>query len=155
MYLTRLLLAALFFTLNVSAYAEVSVVRHFRLGESDAGAAHGVPAGAGSRDAAGIGDLVVAGAPVYSATVANANSMLSMGFDGATQYATTAGGSSLTTNFGVEVWVTPAAADGEHYTCRRAPAWPTTAGPRSPRPPSSMASSPSPGLLRIRLGVTA
>jgi len=115
MSLPRILLTAFVLALNVSAYAEVTVVRHFRLGETDPAAAHGEPAGSTSRDSSGVDDLVVTGAPVYSAAVANSASTLSMVFDGTTQYATTGNWDNLTTNFGVEVWVKPTTAEGEHY----------------------------------------
>ena len=108
-------LIALIFALVVSAQAEITTVRHFRLGEADAGAAAGGAAGASSTDTTATENLTVTGAPLYSADVANANSTLSMEFDGTTQYATTGNWHDLTTHFGVEAWVKPAATGGEHF----------------------------------------
>ena len=51
-------------------------------------------------------DLTVVGSPVYSADVANANSSLSLQFNGS-QYAIALNSYNLTTNFGVEAWVKP------------------------------------------------
>lgn len=96
-----------------SARADITVVRHFRLGEAD-----NVDAGAmatNSADSVRDGQsLVVNGSPLYSADAPNANSTLSLDFDGSTQYATTGNGASLTSNFGLEAWVKPAVAGGEH-----------------------------------------
>ena len=111
----RIPLAALILALTVSAHAEVTVVRHFRLGEADAGAASGGVAGSSSTDTTATENLTVTGSPLYSADVANANSTLSMEFNGTTQYATTGNWNNLTTNFGVEAWVKPAATGGEHF----------------------------------------
>lgn len=108
-------LAALISALAVSAHAEVTVVRHFRLGEADAGAVAGVAAGATSTDSEESENLTLSGSPVYSADVANGHSTLSMDFNGTTQFATTGNWNNLTTNFGVEVWVKPTVPDGEHY----------------------------------------
>ncbi len=115
MHLHRVLFAALLFALSAVAHAEITVVRYFRLGESDPGAAHGALGGARSTDSAGIDDLVLTGAPLYSADVANSVSALSLEFDGATQYATTGNWNNLTSNFGVEAWVKPVVQDGVRY----------------------------------------
>lgn len=108
-------LATLILALTASAHAEITVVRHFRLGEADAGAVAGGAAGASSTDSLASENLTVTGAPLYSADVANANSTLSMEFNGTNQYATTRNWNYLTTNFGVEAWVKPTVPDGEHY----------------------------------------
>ena len=111
----RIPLAALIFALAVSAHAEITVVRHFRLGEADTGAASGGAAGSSSTDTTATENLTVTGSPLYSADVANANSTLSVEFNGTTQYATTGNWHDLTANFGVEAWVKPAATGGEHF----------------------------------------
>ena len=111
----RILLPALIFALIVSAHAGITTVRHFRLGEADAGAAPSGAAGASSTDTTATENLTITGLPLYSADVANANSTLSMEFNGTTQYATTGNWHNLTTNFGVEAWVKPAATGGEHF----------------------------------------
>lgn len=111
----RILLPALIFALTISAHAEITTVRHFRLGEADAGAAPGSAAGSTSADATAAENLTVTGSPLYSADVANVNSTRSMEFNGTTQYATTGNWHNLTTNFGVEAWVKPAATGGEHF----------------------------------------
>ena len=108
-------LAALILALAVSAQAEITTVRHFRLGEADAGAAPGSAAGSSSTDTTATENLTLTGAPLYSSDVANANSTLSMEFNGTTQFATTGNWHNLTTNFGVEAWVKPAATGGEHF----------------------------------------
>lgn len=108
-------LAALILALAVSSQAEITTVRHFRLGEADAGATAGSAAGSSSTDTTASENLTVTGAPLYSADVANGNSTLSMEFNGTTQYATTGNWHNLTTNFGVEAWVKPAATGGEHF----------------------------------------
>ena len=113
--MNRIPLAALICALTVSAQAEITVVRHFRLGEADTGATAGGAAGSSSTDTTASENLTVAGAPLYSADVANGNSTLSMAFNGTTQYATTGNWHNLTTNFGVEAWVKPTATGGEHY----------------------------------------
>ena len=113
--MNRIPLAALIFALTISAHAEITTVRHFRLGEADAGATAGSAAGASSTDATAAENLTVTGSPLYSADVANANSTLSMEFNGSTQFATTGNWHNLTTNFGVEAWVKPAATGGEHF----------------------------------------
>ena len=113
--MNRIPLAALICALTVSAQAEITTVRQFRLGEADSGAAPGGAAGFSSTDTTASENLTVTGAPLYSADVANANSSLSMEFDGTTQYATTGNWNNLTTHFGVEAWVKPAATGGEHF----------------------------------------
>ncbi len=113
--MNRIPLAALILVLAVSAQAEITTVRHFRLGEADAGATAGGAAGFSSTDTTASENLTLIGSPLYSADVANANSTLSMEFNGTTQYATTGNWHNLTTNFGVEAWVKPAATGGEHF----------------------------------------
>ena len=113
--MNRIPLAALIFALVVSAHAEITTVRHFRLGEADVGAASGSAAGASSTDTTASENLTVTGGPLYSSDVANGNSTLSMEFNGSTQYATTGNWHNLTTHFGVEAWVKPAATGGEHF----------------------------------------
>ena len=113
----RIHFPALILALAVSAHAEITTVRHFRLGEADAGSTSGSAAGSSSTDTTAAENLTVTGAPLYSADVASANisSTLSMEFNGTNQYATTGNWHNLTTNFGVEAWVKPAATGGEHF----------------------------------------
>ncbi|HSY17960.1 MAG TPA: LamG domain-containing protein [Candidatus Acidoferrales bacterium] len=91
------------------AGARTSSVRYFRLGEADNTVAGDTAAtSVDSSRYPGRSDLMVIGSPVYSADVANANSTLSLQFDGS-EYAYAENPYILTTNFGVEAWVKPAA----------------------------------------------
>ena len=105
--------ASLFFAaIALPVMASTTSIRYFRLGEADyttAGAAS--TNSLDSSRAPGRAKLTVFGSPLYSADVANANSTLSLVFDGS-QYATTTPANIFTTNFGVEAWVKPSSTAG-------------------------------------------
>jgi hypothetical protein len=91
------------------AGARTSSVRYFRLGEADNTVAGSIASTSVDSSHYPLkGDLTVIGSPHYSADVANANSTLSLAFDGS-QYAIALNSYNLTTNFGVEAWVKPSA----------------------------------------------
>lgn len=100
-------------SLVMTAAAEVTTLRHYRLGENDPGASDGSPLTT-SENATGPDPLTISGAPAYSAAVvANgyAATELCVGFNGAT-FATSPVISGLTDNFGIEVRAKPGVASG-------------------------------------------
>jgi len=97
---------------TLPALARTTSVRYFRLGEADNTVAGDTSSTSlDSSRGPGNASLTVIGSPVYSADVANANSTLSLVFDGS-QYATATNSLNLTTNFGVEAWVKPSSTSG-------------------------------------------
>ncbi|HEY1122152.1 MAG TPA: LamG domain-containing protein, partial [Haloferula sp.] len=100
-------------SLVMTAAAEVTTLRHYRLGENDSGASDGSPLTT-SGNAAGSDPLSLSGAAAYSAdVVANGFTAteLCADFDGAT-LATGSVISGPTDNFGIEVWAKPGVASG-------------------------------------------
>src|SRR6478736_1531873 len=68
-------------TLAVTSRAAVTVVANFHLGEADAGAVAGNPAGSTTKNSAGIPDLTLVGtAPVYTASTGVSGSATAMDF---------------------------------------------------------------------------
>ncbi|HEY3763081.1 MAG TPA: LamG domain-containing protein [Verrucomicrobiae bacterium] len=92
------------------AAATVTPIAWWRLGENDPGAANGVAATATTNQMGGMMNLV--GNPVYTTNVSAAaaigdGSALGLKF-ASTNYGTNAIVSTLTNNFGIELWVNPA-----------------------------------------------
>lgn len=90
------------------AQATITVLNQWHLGESDPGAAAGGPGADPTADSVGGFNLNKVGAPAYSSNVPpRIGSTLSMAFNGSTdEYMNTSGvASTLTDNFGIEVWV--------------------------------------------------
>ncbi|MBS0571147.1 MAG: LamG domain-containing protein [Proteobacteria bacterium] len=90
------------------AAATITVLNQWHLGEADAGASAGGAGAAATVDSVGSFNLNKVGAPVYASDVPpRIGSMLSMAFNGTTdEYMNTSGvASTLTDNFGIEVWV--------------------------------------------------
>lgn len=95
-------------SLATQARADVTTIRQFRLGEAD-----NVSAGTVATNTDN--NLVIYGAPLYSADTPNADSTLCIDFDGSTQYGSAGNAANLTNNFGLEAWVKPAVATGGEH----------------------------------------
>ena len=110
------LLIALFAALAFapSGRAVVTNIVWYRLGENDPGAANGVAVTNTTTDVMGFENLKQFGSPVYTNAVSagasnNVGSSLAVQFNGTNQYLSNAVVSTLVDNFGLEVWVNPAA----------------------------------------------
>jgi hypothetical protein len=89
---------------SCGAFAQVTEIARYHLGEADPGAAPGAPGAATTTDSAGAFDLTIVGAPTYSPT-SSPISPLAMAFAGADGYRFATPVSVLTDNFGIEAWV--------------------------------------------------
>ena len=104
---------------SLVAPAAVTVRNHYRMGESDPGAANG-GTNPTTRDTVGTNHLTTAGGPTYSndvgfETAARTGSALSMNFpSGGSRSASGALLANVTDNFGLELWVKTTTASGSH-----------------------------------------
>lgn len=101
-----LLWAAVSFA-SFTAFAQVTTVAYYRLGEADPGATVAAPGANPTINSAGGVNLPRIGTPVYSASVPPGGlSQISMSFNGTTDaYLVGAPLSVVTDNFGIEAWV--------------------------------------------------
>lgn len=98
--------------------ATVTNVAYYHLGEVDAGEGVGLPIATAVDSVAG-NTLTATGAPVFSADVAaaaaaHAGSLASVEFSGSNQYLNGAIFDTATDDFGIEAWVKPLSAVGNH-----------------------------------------
>ncbi|MDB6109253.1 MAG: Fibronectin type domain protein, partial [Pedosphaera sp.] len=99
--------------------SDVTPLHYYHLGENDPGAAAGGTT-ASTRDSIGTQHLSVFGSPAYAADVSSlatqhADSSLSLNFSNGASYATGPLVSTLTDNFGFEVWVKPTSASSGQF----------------------------------------
>lgn len=108
-FFRRLLSGALVLLGTVQAtYSAVTVLRHYRLGDDDPGAAHGTIVTNSVDSVSGSILTITAGPVTYSSEVAagNTDSSLSFQYSGV-QSASAAAIAHLTNNFGMEAWIKP------------------------------------------------
>ncbi|MEO5692759.1 MAG: LamG domain-containing protein [Usitatibacter sp.] len=107
----RLVFWAMLSVASCSAFAQLSPVATYHLGESDPGAAPGASGAALTADSSGAADLARIGIPTYS-TFGSPASAIGMTFAGAEGYRNVAVVTSATDNFGMEAWVYATSAAG-------------------------------------------
>ena len=105
--------------LSPHAYGAITVIDYYRLGEADAGAANGATVNATTADSVGTKPLSRIGSPTYTNAVSadaalHTASQLGVSFNGSGQGLSNSVLSTVTDNFGIEAWVRPNTASGNH-----------------------------------------
>ncbi len=111
MHAIRIIVAAVFCLAPLGAFAQLTPVAFYHLGEADPGATPGGPGADPTVDSAGANDLGRFNAPTY-ALAPSPISALAMEFAGADGYRNAAVVSAATDNFGLEAWVYTTTAAG-------------------------------------------
>ncbi len=111
---TRVASALAAFFLIGSVHGQVTVLRHFKMGEADPGAVEGAVV-TQTVDSASSNPLTLTGEPHYSTDSPQYYEKSTIDFSGANRWGSTPNPDLLTTNFGVETWVKPTSATGTKF----------------------------------------